>query len=123
MRIGCCIPGCRRTYPKQADVDDYQVMCGRHWRTIDLPLRERHKQMKKRSRRIDRLLMRKTILARRQVRGVDKLERIFLTAMARAWSGCVIDATIKAAFDVEPTRRKQSAAPPRRRTADNPVEQ
>jgi hypothetical protein len=54
-RIPCCIPGCGRTFKREADdVGDVTVMCGRHWRMGDEALRRRHKQLRKRCRWFER---------------------------------------------------------------------
>ena len=29
-RIACCVPFCRRTFPRQIDV--HETICGKHWR-------------------------------------------------------------------------------------------
>lgn len=50
-RVGCCIPGCGRTFKREAtETADTETMCGRHWRMGDQRMRDRHKQLRKRCR-------------------------------------------------------------------------
>lgn len=103
-RIPCCVPGCRRT-ARRTDDDDAttQIICGKHWRTIDPVLRARHKRVRERERK----LRRKAIQARRAVRGVDRLVELFTLAALRAWDACKTDATIKAVMHAEDTPRQR----------------
>lgn len=106
-RIGCCIPGCRRTFKRGADDDEHsEIICGRHWRTGDTKLREQHKRLRKRLRKIQRLAMRHAIRARGDAR-LDRVWAMVARACGKAWVAVKEDVTIKAAFGIEnaPKRR------------------
>lgn len=105
-RIACCIPACRRTFKAEAAGDAREIMCGRHWRMADQRLRERHKRMRKRDRKIGRLLQRKVIQQRRQGR-LRPLFALFVRLENSAWEAIKTDVMIKAAMGAEdaPGRR------------------
>ena len=106
-RIACCISGCRRTF-KRADGDEAALMCRRHWRTVDPKLRERHKQILRRDRKLDRL--HKTGKYDGRILQWAYLATVFSKQVNRAWSRCVDDATIKAAFGVETAKADRELA-------------
>lgn len=112
-RIRCCIPGCGRSFRREACyVEETELICGRHWRMADVKLRERSKRARARVRKIDRLGMRKAIVAR----GLERLNRAFDLAMSleqKTWEAVKEDATIKAAFGIENAPRRK----PRSETA------
>lgn len=110
-RTPCCIPGCKRTFRADQMKDSSEAMCGRHYRTIDDRLIQRHKQMFKRMRKIDRLIMRKAIQNRVVRRNtMDATEARFHRIASKVWAACKLDATIKAAMGAEATPRKRRAA-------------
>lgn len=39
LRIPCCIPFCTRTFKCEGE-GGYEIMCGKHWRLIPLPMRK-----------------------------------------------------------------------------------
>lgn len=106
-RISCCIPGCRRSFKREeSDLPETELICGRCWRMADIKLRERSKRARARLRKIDRLGMRKAILAR----GLERLNRAFDLAMRleqKTWEAVKQDATIKAAFGIENAPRRK----------------
>lgn len=109
-RIPCCIPGCGRTFKREADeVGDVTVMCGRHWRTGDEAMRRRHKQIRKRVRWFERKKR-----FGHQVSKRPKFEEAWDRACLAdhfAWQRVQNDVEIKAALGAED-------APRRRRRAD-----
>ena len=42
-RIGCVVPGCRRTFKDEGQ--HAEVMCGKHWRMAPIRLRNRNKKL------------------------------------------------------------------------------
>ncbi|HWV40553.1 hypothetical protein, partial [Pseudorhodoplanes sp.] len=91
-----------------ADVagDCDELMCRRHWRMADTLLRDRHKRIRKRIRKLIRLASHKAIRAK----GDDRIDRVWQRlrrAEQAAWQSIKEDVTIKAALDAE-------AAPKRR---------
>jgi hypothetical protein len=111
-RISCCIPGCRRTFKCDADSHETETMCGRHWRMADQHLRDQHKRLMKRHRKVKRLAQRKAILAR----GEDRIDRVW-SAVAKAcnsvWSRIQEDVTIKAALGAEDAPKRKPREQPK----------
>ncbi|WP_050400415.1 hypothetical protein [Bradyrhizobium embrapense] len=114
-RIRCCIPGCGRTFKREAgDAEGVKIMCGRHWRMGDQAMRDRHKQLRKRARWFERRWERRQNAIARS----PKLQK-FGNAWDRAaaacnalWERIQADVTIKAAFGAEdaPRRRRKEPA-------------
>ena len=106
-RIACCIPGCRRTFCREeGDVDETELICGRHWRTADVKLRAKNKRARARLRKIGRLGIRKAILAR----GLLRLNRVLDLAMRLervTWEAVKQDVTIKAVLGAEDAPRRK----------------
>lgn len=51
-RIRCCVLRCHRSC--KSDGRFHVWICGRHWRSVDRGLRDRHKAMKRETRRLAR---------------------------------------------------------------------
>lgn len=109
-RIYCCIPGCRRSAKRGVGYDsDDEIICRKHWRMIDTPIRERHRLVKKRWRRLCVLMRRRSYVSPEQH---EQILGLICEAAWRAWDACKLDATIKAAMHAEdaPRRRGRIAA-------------
>lgn len=52
-RIPCLNPRCRRTFKREHD--DETAVCGKCWKLLPVTVRDRYKQLRRRSRVIDRL--------------------------------------------------------------------
>lgn len=114
-RIGCCIPGCGRTFKREAfDAPDVTVMCGKHWRMGDQTLRDRHKRLRKRS----RWFQRKWKFRQSAIEKAGRADKFHATwyradmASHEVWHRVREDVTIKAALGAEdaPRRRPRHAA-------------
>jgi hypothetical protein len=107
-RIGCCIPGCRRTFKREAG--DGIIMCGRHWRMGDGGLRARHKQLRKRVRWFER----KVRFGHKVCKRPNFNDAWYRASLADhfAWERVKNDVEIKAALGAEdaPRRRPRRAA-------------
>ena len=109
-RISCCIPGCGRTFKREAeDTGDVIIMCGRHWRMGDVAMRERHKQLRKRVRWFKRKWDRRRNAIDRSTKA-DK----FYDSWQRAsdaghalWHRIKEDVEIKAALGAEDAPRRR----------------
>lgn len=110
LRIDCCIAGCRRTFPRERHSETYEIICGRHWRMADTRLRDRHKALRKRCRKITRLLTRKAIHASRTAEDIDVMSDRFERLEQAAWNAIKEDVTIKAAFGAEDAPRRKPRA-------------
>lgn len=57
VRLACCIPHCRRTFRNDRKLTPWsegsEVICGKHWRSVDPELRARHKKIWKLVRTIE----------------------------------------------------------------------
>lgn len=51
-RVACCVPGCGRTFKRQGDWTDEELMCGRHYRLADRTLRLRARRIRKLGRKL-----------------------------------------------------------------------
>ncbi len=104
-RIACCIPECRRSFKRKGDEPgNYEIMCGRCWRTTDPRLRARYKALRARERLVLRLMRLKAIRNKRSFGiQVEALHALFDRACARNWAALKEDATIKSALGVEGT--------------------
>ena len=111
-RIYCCIPGCRRSASRRAArfEDAEEIICGKHWRMIDTPIRARQRTVARRWRKAERLLTRKAIAARVDFDRFELLTMMFVRSAARSWAACKLDATIKAAMHAEDAPRRRVAA-------------
>jgi hypothetical protein len=109
-RLSCCIPGCRRTFKREPSyTDDTIVMCGRHWRMGDLRMRDRHKQLRKRIRWIERQWLKRNKVIEQSGRYVKynhMLHRAYMAAH-HLWHRVREDVTIKAAFGAEDAPRRR----------------
>ena len=106
-RIVCCIPGCRRTFKREPDDhEDAETMCGRHWRMADTKLRERHKRLRKRVRKVGRLAQRHAIRARGEWR-IELVWGMVARACNAVWDKIKEAVTIKAAFGIENAPRRK----------------
>lgn len=105
-RVSCCIPGCGRSWKQSPDDhEDAETMCRRHWKMGDLALRERHRHLIRRLRKIERLARRHAIRARGEAR-LDRAWSAVGAACNRLWALIREDVTIKAAFGVEAAPRR-----------------
>lgn len=109
-RIGCCIPGCRRTFKREDRDEGAVIMCGRHWRMGDDRMRKRHKQLRKRVRWFERKWARR----KNAIEAAPKVWAKFHQAWERAcaadhtlWHRVEEDVRIKAAFGVEDAPRRK----------------
>ena len=59
-RLGCCIPFCRRTFRQDKKLTPWPagsvIMCGKHWRTAPLELRQRDRHLRRLIKKIERLV-------------------------------------------------------------------
>lgn len=109
-RIGCCIPGCGRTFKREAgDAEDVLIMCGRHWRMGDVAMRNRHKQLRARARWFDRRYGKRGNAIERSPKRAK-----FFSAWQRTCTACSVlwhrikdDVAIKAAFGAEDAPRRR----------------
>lgn len=114
-RVRCCIPGCGRSFKRETfDHPDVIVMCGRHWRMGDIAMRDRHKQLRKRVRWLERLWKRRNKVIEQSGRYVKynhALGRAYQAAH-ELWHRIKEDVEIKAALGAEdaPRRRPRTAA-------------
>lgn len=88
-RIKCIIPFCKRTASAEKFAGSDEIICGKCWRYVT-PATKRHRQLlKRRSKRIDRLLMRRAILSRPGcAEQMGRLEELFGLAHAKNWERC-----------------------------------
>ncbi len=94
-RLRCSVPGCRRSYRGKPQDRHTVVICGRHWRSADRGLRERHKRLKRATRLIER---RGGDLGYRTAEANQRAYlAVWLDAQA-AWMACLKDAAIKEAM-------------------------
>jgi hypothetical protein len=114
-RTPCCIPGCGRTFKRDADYHpDSLIMCGRHWRMGDVRMRDRHKQLRKRCRWFSRRWERRQNAIRRSPKHA-KFGRAWQRACEAAdtlWMRIKADVEIKAVLGAEdaPRRRPRVSA-------------
>ncbi|MCW2195075.1 hypothetical protein AB7M45_007848 [Bradyrhizobium elkanii] len=110
-RIRCCIPGCGRTFKREAseDAEGVSIMCGRHWRMGDLAMRNRHKQLRARARWFQRRYDKRGNAIERSAKRAK-----FFSAWQRTWTAANVlwhrikdDVTIKAAFGAEDAPRRR----------------
>jgi hypothetical protein len=113
-RIGCCIPGCGRTYKRQTeDVGEQIIMCRRHWNMGDALLRSREKHLRKRVRWFKRRWDRRHIAIDRSAKA-DKFYNTWQQASDAAhaaWHRVREDVEIKAAFGAEDAPRRRPRVP------------
>lgn len=106
-RIGCCIPGCGRTFKREpSDSADGIIMCGRHWRMGDERLRSRHKQLRKRVRWFER----KARFGHKVSKRPNFNDAWYRASLADhfAWVRVQNDVEIKAALGAEDAPRRRS---------------
>lgn len=109
-RIPCCIPGCRRTFKREPDdAEEVRVICGRHWRMADTRLRNRHKQLLRRYRKLDRMWARRHLAIERSGKYVKLCATMHRATMQchTAWERVREDVTIKAALRAEDAPRRK----------------
>jgi hypothetical protein len=105
-RIPCCIPDCRRTFKRTpGESDDVITMCGRHWRMGDQPLRDRHKQLRKRARWFERKVKYGHKISKRPK--FEDAHNRAAWAAHRAWHRVKDDVIIKAALGAEDAPRRR----------------
>jgi hypothetical protein len=93
-RINCCIPYCRRTARADKHPTSEEIICGKCWRLISPATKARRRELAKRAKRVDRLLMRRAILTRPNIEiSLIELERLFVAAQAKNWQQAKADAT------------------------------
>ncbi|SEB97301.1 hypothetical protein [Bradyrhizobium erythrophlei] len=109
-RIGCCIPGCGRTFKREAgDAEGVMIMCGRHWHMGDVAMRNRHKQLRARARWFQRRYDKRGNAIERSPKRAK-----FFNAWRRTWTECNAlferikdDVAIKASFGAEDAPRRR----------------
>lgn len=119
-RIGCCVPGCRRTFRAETCRPGVEYVCGRCFKLADLPFRQRYGQLKKRLRTLERYTTnakaRRAIFEKADARGRTRSinhhvhDRRMRAAFARCWKRIVGDAEIKLAMGAPGAPRRRSAA-------------
>lgn len=58
-RNPCIYPGCRRTFKcEPGEPPGFEVVCGKHWKLVPKKLRDRHRALARRWRRVERLFAR-----------------------------------------------------------------
>jgi hypothetical protein len=111
VRIRCCIPGCGRTFKREAgESETVVVMCGRHWRMGDERARNRHKQLRKRVRWFERKWSRRQNAIERAPKVWAKFHRTWekaCLASHEVWERIREDVTIKVAFGAEDAPRRR----------------
>ena len=60
-RIKCVVPHCRRTASKERFPTAEEIICGKHWRMIPREVRDVRAKLKRRSRKISRLMLRRKL--------------------------------------------------------------
>ena len=110
-RIGCCIPGCGRTFKRGPDDSEAAViMCGRHWRMGDERMRKRHKQLRKRMRWFERKWRTRKNAIERAPKVWAKFQRAWEKACEAdhlMWNRVREDVTIKVVFGAEDAPRRK----------------
>jgi hypothetical protein len=109
-RIPCCIPGCRRSFKRRTeDGPNVSIMCLRHWNMGDQRLRNRQKQLRKRS----RWFKRKYHYRSKLIDASPKHDKFFdawhraADSAYEAWHRVRADVEIKAAFGAEDAPRRR----------------
>ncbi len=98
-RISCIIPQCPRSALRSLFPNADEIICGRCWRTVDLSLRERYAQLKKREKRLERLEQLKAL----QHRHFGVSWSLLREQQRKNWATIEADAYAKAALGLEGT--------------------
>lgn len=86
-RLGCCVPYCRRTFKRDGA---REIICGKHWRAVPQAMKARRRQLLRRARKVERLLMRPAIIHRGRVTWIKggPRDQIAQALWDRCWQQC-----------------------------------
>lgn len=85
-RILCINPCCKRTAAEEKYPDCSEIVCGKCWRKLPQHLRDRHRALKKRDKRIERLVMKRAANGIAKPAQLDTLEALLNRHDHRNWS-------------------------------------
>lgn len=85
-RILCINPACRRTAAQEKHPGCNEIVCGKCWRKLPQDMRDRHRALKQRDRRIGRLVMKRAAKGFAKPAQLDSLEELLNRHDHRNWS-------------------------------------
>jgi hypothetical protein len=96
-RIACQVLFCKRT-ASAAKFAGEEIICGKCWKMISAKTKEERRRIRSRSKRIDRLLMRRSIIGKTMIsEQVERLTASFNRRIAAIWEKCKAEANEVAA--------------------------
>jgi len=84
-RIPCINPRCRRTAPADKCDLGSEIICGKCWRSLPRQMRERHRSLERRAKRLGRLIERRIAKGTIAADTVDRLGTVVDRRLHESW--------------------------------------